>query len=92
MGTFDAKIGAYRKNGGPFSEKGTSDILGIWRGKMLCLEVKSRRGTLRPEQILFLQTMQQLGAIAGVVRSLKDAMEILGISTDAETYSLDDQA
>jgi Holliday junction resolvase len=77
MGTFDQKLGVYRKQGGAFSEKGSSDILGIWRGRFLALEVKSRRGTLRPEQKLFIEEMQRLGAIAGVVRSLQDAIDLL---------------
>ena len=81
MGVFDQQRGVYRKQGGAFSEKGSSDILGIYKGRFLALEVKSRRGTLRPEQKLFLEEMQRLGAIAGVVRSLSDAIQLL---SDAE--------
>lgn len=77
MGTFDPAKGVYRTQGGAFSEKGSSDILGIYRGRFLALEVKSRRGTLRPEQKLFLDEMRRLGAIAGVVRSLQDAIDLL---------------
>lgn len=77
MGTFDPVRGIYRANHSKYSEKGSSDILGIWQGKMLCIEVKSRRGTLRPEQKLFLESMGALGAITLVARSLLDVTETL---------------
>jgi Holliday junction resolvase len=77
MGTYDPVRGCYRANHSKFSEKGSSDILGIWQGKMLCIEVKSRRGTLRPEQKEFLETMNRLGAITLVARSLDDVCSAL---------------
>jgi len=77
MGTFDPIKKVYRSNAGPFNEKGTSDIIGIWRGKMLCIEVKSQTGRIRPEQKLFLEAMQSLGAIAFVARSLQDVLLVL---------------
>jgi len=75
MGTFDPIRGIYRANHSKYSEKGSSDILGIWNGKMLCIEVKSRRGTLRPEQKVFLDSMGTLGALTLVARSLHDVVE-----------------
>jgi len=72
MGTYDPVRGCYRANHSKFSEKGSSDILGIWDGRMLCIEVKSRRGTLRPEQREFLETMGKLGAITILARCLED--------------------
>lgn len=77
MGTFDPIKGIYRRSAGAFTEKGTSDIIGIWRGKMLCIEVKSATGRLRPEQKLFLEAMSSLGAIAFVARSLQDVLLVL---------------
>ncbi len=77
MGTFDPVRGVYRSNGGKFTERGSSDILGIYRGKMLCIEVKSKTGRLRPEQESFLNQMERLGAIAGMVRSLDQAIELI---------------
>lgn len=65
---------------GAFNEKGTSDILGIWKGKMLCIEVKSAKGKLRPEQVTFLGDMSRLGAIAFVARSLDDVLLVLAPS------------
>lgn len=44
---------------------------------MLCIEVKSKTGRLRPEQEAFLNQMTCLGAIAGVARSLEDVIELI---------------
>jgi len=57
--------------------KGVSDILGIYRGKMICLEVKSKKGRLTDEQSLFLEQMRKLGAVTACVRSVSEALDIL---------------
>lgn len=72
MGTFNSARGTYLKNHHRFSEKGTSDILGIYRGYMICVEVKSRKGRLLPHQAIFLDKMTDHGAIAFVARSIDD--------------------
>lgn len=72
MGTFNAARGVYLKSHHRFSEKGTSDILGIYQGHMLCIEVKSQTGRLLPHQAEFLWKMDKLGAIAFMARSLED--------------------
>lgn len=84
MGTYDPVRGIYRANHSKYSEKGSSDILGIWQGKMLCIEVKSRRGTLRPEQKEFLAAMGSLGAITLVARSLLDVVDRLSESQSSQ--------
>ena len=73
-GTYDPVRRCFRKNSGPFTEKGSADILGIFHGRMLCIEVKSAKGRLRPEQMEFLQSMADLGAICLVARSLHDVV------------------
>ena len=83
MGTYDPVRGCYRANHSKFSEKGSSDILGIWQGRMLCIEVKSRRGTLRPEQKEFLETMSKLGAITLLARGLEEVLDALAPSPDS---------
>jgi putative heme degradation protein len=82
MGTFDPVRKVYRANFNKYSEKGTSDILGIWRGKMLCIEVKSATGRLRPEQKDFLDTMGRLGAITLLARSLQCVLDALAVTVD----------
>ena len=58
--------------------KGMSDILGVLRdGRTLAIEVKSRTGRMRPGQEEFLQTIRQAGGVAGVCRSVEDAVALL---------------
>jgi hypothetical protein len=84
----------WRQNSGTFAErnrdgstryirantqKGMSDIMGVLRdGRTLAIEVKSRTGRMRPGQEEFLQTIRQAGGVAGVCRSVDDAVRLLG--------------
>jgi hypothetical protein len=84
----------WRQNSGTFAErnrdgstryirantqKGMSDIMGVLRdGRTLAIEVKSRIGRMRPGQEEFLQTIRQAGGVAGVCRSVDDAVRLLG--------------
>jgi len=83
----------WRQNSGTFQErnrdgtvryvrantaKGMSDIMGILRdGRTLAIEVKSRTGRMRPGQEEFLATIRQAGGVAGVCRSVEDAVALL---------------
>ena len=70
--------------------RGSSDLIGLRQlliteehlGRSLAvftaLEVKTSRGRLSDEQQTFLRLVQQLGGLAGVVRSLEEADELLG--------------
>jgi len=77
VGIYDAKRGIFRKNRSPYTSKGSSDIIGIFKGYVLCLEVKSKKGKLTFEQKAFLEEMAQLGALCGVVRSLDQAVKLM---------------
>ena len=84
----------WRQNSGTFAERnrdgstryirantarGMSDIMGVLRdGRTLAIEVKSRIGRMRPGQEEFLQTIRQAGGVAGVCRSVDDAVRLLG--------------
>lgn len=76
VGQFFTKDGRHVTTGLP---KGFSDLFGHRAGdcKAFYLEVKTATGRLRPEQVAFLAAMQARGAIAGVVRSVQDARELL---------------
>lgn len=76
MGVYDPMRKTFRRLSG-FAIKGVSDILGIHNGKMICLEVKSAKGRLRPEQREFLEKMTSLGAVCGVVRNWSEALSVL---------------
>ena len=69
--------------------RGSSDLIGLRQlliteehlGRSLAvftaLEVKTSRGRLSDEQQTFLRLVQQLGGLAGVVRSLEEARQLL---------------
>ena len=80
------KIFAWRQNTGAisikdrfirFGLKGTSDILGIYKGIFLAIEVKTAQGKLRKEQVFFLRKIKDQGGIAIVARSLDDVKCVL---------------
>jgi hypothetical protein len=61
-----------------FGKKGSSDILGVLPGgRMLCVECKAKGGRLSPEQKQFLADVQELGALALVVKGWWELDEAL---------------
>lgn len=76
VGQFFTKDGRHVTTGLP---KGFSDLFGHRAGdcKAFYLEVKKPFGRTTPEQVDFLAAMQSRGAIAGVVRSVADAEELI---------------
>ena len=83
----------WRQNSGTFAERnrdgsmryvrantarGMSDIMGVLRdGRTLAIEVKSRTGRMRPGQEEFLASIRAAGGVAGVCRSVEDAVRLL---------------
>ena len=58
--------------------KGHADLYGFRPdGQVFYIEVKSETGRVRPDQIKFLETMRKNGALAGIARSVEDAMKII---------------
>jgi len=84
-------------NGRPVSFglcKGSADLIG-WRsvtitpemvGQQIAvftsIEVKSSSGRVKPEQQQWLNAVQAAGGIAGVARSVGEAMDLLRITTE----------
>ena len=84
-------------NGRPVSFglcKGSADLIG-WRsvtitpemvGQQIAvftsIEVKAATGRIRPEQQQWLNAVQAAGGIAGVARSVGEAMDLLSITID----------
>ena len=61
--------------------KGFSDILFIRAdGKACFVEVKKGKGKPTPEQAKFLERMRGLNCIAGVARSVNDALTLCGLA------------
>jgi hypothetical protein len=70
----------YKNWSGPMtSPKGISDILGIYRGRFLAIEVKRPGGKLTPDQQRFLDRVKIEGGISFVARSVDDVVEGLGV-------------
>lgn len=77
VGTFDTKLGRFRKSS-PMYKKGVADIIGILPGgKILAIEVKSKKGRLSPEQKIFLDEISNRGGVSLVARSVEDVEAVL---------------
>lgn len=80
---FRINVGKVRTPDGRFITtgvpKGFSDLFGIRKsdGKAVFIEVKTRKGKPTQEQVHFLDTMQKNGAIAGICRSVQDAINLI---------------
>lgn len=57
--------------------KGVSDIIGVWKGRFLAVEVKTKKGIVSVEQQEFLDSVKSCGGIAIVARSLGDVENVL---------------
>jgi hypothetical protein len=58
---------------GPMSKGGISDILGILpQGKLLAIEVKTRKGKASPNQQAFIEIIKNRGGVAFIARSVDD--------------------
>jgi len=61
------------------STPGVPDIIGIWQGRMLGIEVKTARGKLSVQQQVFIDKINAHGGIAFCARSVEDVIEGLGV-------------
>jgi hypothetical protein len=55
----------------------TPDMVGQQVAVFLSIEVKTPTGRIRPEQQAWMDTVQAAGGIAGVARSVEDALRIM---------------
>jgi hypothetical protein len=56
---------------------GCSDIIGIYKGRFLAIEVKTSEGILSIEQGRFLDKINDHGGIAIVARCINDVMNVM---------------
>ena len=63
-------------------EPGVSDIIAVEKktGRIVCIEIKSKKGKLSPAQENFLKLIEANGGIAIVARSAMDVIQRLGLS------------
>lgn len=75
VGMFYTKDGRPVRSGLP---PGFSDIFGFTSDhRPFFLEIKTVTGRIRPEQTAFLDAMRKRGAIAGVARSVAEALQMM---------------
>lgn len=74
-GFFDPKRRIFRRHHSPWAIRGTSDILGVYRGRLIAVEVKAKGGRISSEQSLFIDRVREFGALACVVWSLDELRE-----------------
>lgn len=70
-------IYARRIHGSAFQIPGFPDILCIIEGRFLGLEVKTETGQLSKIQVHEIDLIRKAGGVAGVVRSVSEAMAIV---------------
>lgn len=60
--------------------KGYSDLSGVRRsdGRAVFIECKTATGSVRPDQIKFLDVMRDAHAVCGIARYVEDAIKIIG--------------
>ncbi len=61
------------------SQKGVSDIIGIYKRQFFAIEVKTEKGKLSDYQRRFLNQVVAAGGIGFVARSLDDVVKHLGM-------------
>lgn len=77
VGIYDPRRGKFLSNKNPYRIRGVSDILGIWQGRFMAIEVKSKTGTLSDYQKFFIEWVKAHGGIAFVARSIEDVKQQL---------------
>lgn len=81
---FRNNIGSYKTEDGRFIRfgvggNGGSDLIGWTRdGKFLAVETKSPTGKATAEQINFIEKVNSSGGVAGIARSVEDALRLIG--------------
>ena len=65
--------------GGPMGTDGVPDILGVWQGRFLGIEVKRPSGIVSPAQEAFIANINKAGGLAFVARSVDDVIDHLGV-------------
>jgi hypothetical protein len=78
-GAFSTQKGTFMVMRAKGERKGVPDLLGVWQGKPLAIEVKSQTGKLTTEQLEFLSEFRANGGIGFMARSLDDVKRNLQV-------------
>ena len=74
-GIWDPKKGFFRKQNGYGMLNGVSDILGIYKGLFIAIEVKRKPNKATQEQEFFLSEVNRNGGVGMVAYCLEDVIE-----------------
>jgi hypothetical protein len=77
--TYDTKLGIYRKPSAKTLTPGESDLLVFAKSSPISpiwIELKAKKGTLRPDQRLFKDMVEEWGHEYAVVRSVDDLIAL----------------
>lgn len=89
VGIYDPRKKIYRKSKSRYHINGVSDIIGIYRGRALFLEVKTpgriKRATENQKE--FLKKTGELGAISAIVASIEDTQNVLNDYKGTEEWA-----
>jgi Holliday junction resolvase len=69
----------WKQHQGLGSTPGIPDIIGVWKGRLLGIEVKTQRGIVSASQKQFIDRINSEGGIAFVARSVDDVIEALDL-------------
>lgn len=75
VGIYDQTKKLYRKPG-RYHRNGVADILGVYLGIPIAIEVKSAKGVLSEHQRVFLDDFKRAGGIAIVARCVDDVIAL----------------
>ena len=78
IGIYDPIKKIFRRSNNKYHINGVSDILGIYKGRALAIEVKSKTGRATEAQVEFLTQFEAMGGVAILARSVADVVVALG--------------
>ena len=76
-GIYDTKKKVFRQSKNKYAINGVSDILGVYKGRMLAIEVKAAKGKVSKAQEDFINRVTNQGGIAFVARDIRDVVSTL---------------
>lgn len=91
---FRANVGKVKMVDGRWFDTGLpagfSDLFGIRKsdGKTFFIEVKTKKGKVRESQKKFILKMRELNAIAGIARTVDEAVELIETGTNESTEKI----
>jgi len=81
-GIYDPTTGKWRKTKNRFAINGVADILGVYKGRALAIEVKAPGKKATKDQVDFLDTFSKNGGLCGVATSVDETRNILACYDD----------